>query len=126
MDTNILQEQYNNHYKNYLTERQFNHICKYWRIVNKLNKQLNNTNWSKREYDSWYDSEEVITKCINYNTNLHDTFLKLLGSMEYYDTEIKKYINKIGYELNDKTQDEILFNLLNNGSLQNGIELYII
>lgn len=125
MDTNILQEQYN-YYKNYLTERQFNHICKYWIIANNLNKQLNNTNWSKREYDSWYDSEEFITNCINYNTNLNDTFLKLLGKMEYYDTEIKKYINKIGYELNDKTQDENLFNLLNNGLLQNGIDLYII
>ena len=125
MDTNILQEQYN-YYKNYLTERQFNHICKYWIIANNLNKQLNNTNWSKLEYDSWYDSEEFITNCINYNTNLNDTFLKLLGKMEYYDTEIKKYINKIGYELNDKTQDENLFNLLNNGLLQNGIDLYII
>ena len=123
MDTNILQEQYINHYKNYLTERQFNHICKYWIIVNKLNKQMVNTNWSKLEYDSLYDSDDYVLKCIDYNANLHDKYLRLVGKIQYYDEEIKKYINRIGYELNDQSQDEKLFNLLNNGLLQNGIEL---
>ena len=123
MDTNILQEQYINHYKNYLTERQFNHICKYWIIVNKLNKQMVNTNWSKLEYDSLYDSDDYVLKCIDYNANLHYKYLRLVGKIQYYDEEIKKYIIRIGYELNDQSQDEKLFNLLNNGLLQNGIEL---
>lgn len=116
----------------YLTTIQYNKICKYWRIINKISYKLKNFDYSKYKYyavyldacsdDNEYNDEKF--KCIEHNKKIDncigtletlETLEALESQLDYYQKEYEKYIGTIGFELNDQTQDEILFNLLNNG-----------
>jgi len=103
-------------YNNYLTPVQYNKICKYWRYINKVSCKLENFDYSQYKYYHEYaDDEETITECINYNNEIYNYREKLKGKLIYYQKEYEKYINSIGFELINRTYDEILFNLLNDG-----------
>lgn len=104
---------------NYLNIHQYNKICKYWVIINKLNYKLSNFNKSKYTYCSEYSDEETILKYIENNNRIDNEYKEIKEKLDYYEKEYSNYINKIGFELNDKEQDEHLFNLLNNGILLN-------
>lgn len=105
----------NTELKNYLTVIQFNRICKYWRIFESLKYKFENFDNSK--YMDWdeYTDEETIIECIKNNKRVDYRYDHLMWKMEYYEREYVNYIKEIGFELGDAKQDEILFNLLNNG-----------
>jgi len=103
-------------FNNYLTAIQYNRICKYWKVFEKISYKLENFNYSNyRYYEEFSDDEETILECIEHNEKLDIYIQKLRGKLIYYQQEYEKYINYIGFELNDRTYDETLFNLLNNG-----------
>ncbi len=52
---------------------------------------------------------------VEHNKKLDNYIEKLRGKLNYHQQEYEKYINYIGFKLNDRTYDETLFNLLNNG-----------
>ena len=74
----------------YLNVRQYNTICKYWKNMEKYKSKIEKFGYSK---------------------------YRLKERSESYEQEYFNYVIKIGYELNDRTQDECLFNFLNNGIL---------
>ena len=93
-------------------------ICKYWRIIQKYKSKLENVNYSKyMSYEEFTDDEETITDCVEHNNRIFKCHEKLQGLLNYYEQQYAKYVNKIGYTFNDQTQNEHLFNLLNNGIL---------
>lgn len=102
---------------NYLTKIQYNKINKYWEIINKISYKLENFDYSKYMSYEYYsdDDEETIIECLKNNKKIDNYKEKLEGKFTYYQQEYEKYINSIGFELNDTTYDEHLFNLLNNG-----------
>ena len=103
-------------FNNYLTTIQYNKICKYWKVFEKISYKLENFNYSNyRYYEEFSDDEETILECIEHNGRLDIYIQKLRGKLIHYQQEYEKYINSIGFELNDRTYDETLFNLLNNG-----------
>jgi len=103
-------------FNNYLTTIQYNKICKYWKVFEKYSYKLDNFDYSKyRSYEEFSDDEETILECIEHNKKLDNYIEKLRGKLIYQQQEYEKYINHIGFKLNDRTYDEILFNLLNNG-----------
>lgn len=65
-------------------------------------------------YEEFTDDEETITKCIEHNNRINKHYEKLQEQLNYYEQEYENNVNKIGYKLNDYTQNEHLFNLLNN------------
>ncbi len=105
--------------KTYLNEKQYNMICKYWRIIEKYKSKLENFDYSSKymSYEESSDDEETIAKCVEYNKRIEKHYHKLQGRLNYYEQEYVIYIHNIGYKFNDKTQNEHLFNLLNNGIL---------
>lgn len=113
----------NNELSRYLSENQYNKICKYWNVVNNLNKKIkhferiNYKNYMDYEYSD--DDDEYKQICITNNQNIDNARENLTDELNYYEKEYVKYLNKIGLRLNDQTQNEHLFNLLNNGILLN-------
>ena len=99
----------------YLTIRQYNTICKYWKIIRKYKSKIDNFDYSKYKNYKYLDDEEIITKCIEHNNNLNQCYRQLQGRLTYFKQEYIIYVNKIGYKFNDHSQNEHLFNLLNNG-----------
>lgn len=112
--SNVMPPQFNK----FLNQRQYNTICKYLKIIDRLNKEKNILDQTSRykTYD-YLSGDDYILKCIDYNNQLDDQREELHDKLMYYEQEYNKYINKIGLELNDTTQDEHLFNLLNNNIL---------
>jgi hypothetical protein len=103
-------------FNNYLNPIQYNKICKYWRFINEISYKLENFDYSKYEsYQEYSDDEETISRCIERNNKLDRCLEKLKEKLNYYQQEYEKYINSIGFELGNRTYDEILFNLLNDG-----------
>jgi len=102
--------------KNYLTTIQYNKICKYWKVFEKISYKLDNINYSKyKSYEEFSDDEETILEYVEHNKKLDNYIEKLKGELIYHQQEYETYINSIGFKLNDITYDETLFNLLNNG-----------
>ena len=100
----------------YLTVKEYNNICKYWRLIEKYTQLLKNFDHSKyKKYENYLDDEEELLESIYYNKKLRNKWSMIEGKIKYYEEEYEKYVNKIGYKLSDQTQNEILFNLLNNG-----------
>ena len=100
----------------YLSVKQYNVICKYWRIIETYRSKLENFDYSKyTSYEEFTDDEETIAECIEHNNHISKRYEKLEGRLNYYEQEYVKYVNNIGYNFNDQTQNEHLFNLLNNG-----------
>lgn len=97
-------DQFAKKYDNYLTRHQLIKICKYRSILNKLKEKL-------QKFDL-FDKPEYEFSLTNYfdNKGKRDT---IIGKMQYYSDEYNKYINSIGLELNDTTQDKLLYELLN-------------
>ena len=102
----------------YLNIKQYNVICKYWRIIEKYKSKLDNFDYSKyMSYEEFTDDEETIAEHIEHNNRIDKRYEKLQSRFNYYEQEYVNYVNKIGYKFNDQTQNEHLFNLLNNGIL---------
>lgn len=102
----------------YLNVKEYNMICKYWRIIEKYKSKLENFDYSKyMSYEEFSDDEETISECVEHNKYISNRYKKLEGRLNYYEQEYVNYVKKIGYELNDRSQNENLFNLLNNGIL---------
>jgi hypothetical protein len=111
---NVMPPQFNK----FLNQRQYDTICKYFKIIERLNKEKKILDQTSRyqTYDYWSD-DDYILKCIDYNNRLNNQYKEIQDKLIYYEQEYNKYINKIGFKLNDTTQDEHLFNLLNNNIL---------
>lgn len=62
------------------------------------------------EYAVDIDEYEKIDSVSYENDNAN-----LKNKLKYYEEEYLHYVRQIGYELNDQSQNETLFNLLNNG-----------
>jgi hypothetical protein len=103
----------------YLNIKQYNAICKYWRIIEKYKSKIDNLHLylKYKDYNETSDDEEMIAECVEHNNRIDKHFEKLKGQLNYYEQEYANYVNKIGYTFNDQTQNEYLFNLLNNGIL---------
>ncbi len=102
-------------FDNYLTFNQYNKICKYWKIIEKISHKINQFKYVKYKTYDVYDDEEEILKCIKYNKKLDKYFEEQNGKLNYFQQEYEKYINSIGFKLNDRTYDESIFSLLNDG-----------
>ena len=97
----------------YLNIKQYNKICKYWRIIEKYKSKIENFDYSKYwSYEEYTDDEDSIIECIEHNKHITNRYKKLEGRLMYYESEYIKYINNLGYELNDRMQSEYLFNLI--------------
>ena len=139
----------------YLTVRQFNKICKYWKMIEKYTNKIEKFNYklSTCYYPIYYndfseneiylssdddDDDEPSTYSDGIYTyisksarnhreqekNRIDRYRdKIRGRLEMYEQEYHKYVKDLGYELNDPTQNEHLFNLLTNGILLDGVEI---
>lgn len=103
----------------YLNIKQYNAICKYWRIIEKYKSKIDNLHvcLKYKDYNEFSDDEEMLAECVKHNNRIDKRFEKLKGQLNYYEQEYANYVNKIGYTFNDQTQNECLFNLLNNGIL---------
>ena len=90
----------------YLSEKQYNYICRYWknieRMKNKLNRYVHAYPWWE---DGGTDDECEPDPC----------YERMYGEIQYLEEEYAKYVKQIGFEFNDRTQDETLFMLLNEG-----------
>jgi len=123
----------------HLTLFQYNKICKYWRCINKTSYKIKHFDYSKfdkytenmssvsylyketyDEYEAYADDaydlydDEILPDWIKY-CRARIALKKLKKRLIYYEQEYEKYIQSIGFELNDASYDERLFNLLNNG-----------
>jgi hypothetical protein len=104
--------------KTYLNAKQYNVICKYWRLIEKYKSKIENFDYSNYScYEEFTDDEETIAECVEHNNRISKRYEKLEGRLNYYEQEYENYVNNIGYKFNDQTQNEHLFNLLNNGIL---------
>ncbi len=110
-------------FKNYLDQNQYNKICKYWSFINKFSSKIEDFDYSKYIYtsslDSSDDEESIRTKIIKHGKIIDYQLEKLKGILKFYQQEYEKYINSIGFELNNRTYDEILFTFLNDGIILN-------
>ena len=104
-------------YNEYLTQIQYNKICKYWKFIDKFLHQLNNFDYENkyRRYDEFLDNEEIIYECIEHNKKLDNLQLEIKNWLKYYYEQYELYLVSIGIRLCDNAQDEVLFNLINNG-----------
>ena len=108
----------NNILSNYLSQIQYNKICKYWKIIEKYSYKVEHFNYNNyKSYEKYSDDEERSKECIENNKRIDDNLQKIKNKLNYYEQEYEKYINTIGFELNNRNYDEHLFNLLNNGMI---------
>lgn len=87
-----------------LTRIQYNKICKYWKVIDNISCKLSGFDYLQYCSSHYRQEQELSTYIEN-----------LKGKITYYEQEYEKYINSIGFVLNDRTYDEELFQLLNNG-----------
>jgi hypothetical protein len=99
----------------YLTVRQYNAICRYWRLIEMYKSKIAHIDYSRYSCYEESDDEDYIAECVRTNTRLDNYMEKLGGLLAYYEQAYVDYVDRIGYKFNDQTQDEHLFNLLNNG-----------
>ena len=112
---NIMNNNMNEALNNYLNPSQYNKICKYWKFMNDTLYKLEHVKYVYKDYQEYSDDEEHITRCTTYNRKVDRYHEKNRGMLNYYQQEYEKYINSIGFELGNRTYDEILFHLLNEG-----------
>ena len=100
-DLNDYIDNYAERYSYYVTRHQLIKICKYRVILNKLKQQLQCFEFTSTEFSfsSYFDNKKI-----------RDT---IIGKMQYYLNEYIEYLNTIGFELHDPTQDKMLYELLN-------------
>ena len=103
----------------FLSQIKYNKICKYWSIIENITYKLDNFNFKRYETDYKEEDDKEYIKGNAHNKKIDSYHEKLVCKLKYYKQEYEKYINKIGFELNDQTYDEYLFNLLNNGIVLN-------
>ena len=100
----------------YLTQKQYDSICKFWRLMNKCNSKLEDLySCEMKTYEEFTDDEETIAECVEHNNRITRWREKFQSRLQYYETEYATYVNKIGYQFNDRSQPERLFCLLNMG-----------
>ena len=80
-----------------------------------LNNLIENTNISNKKLETILLENYAGFENLILYEKLDIYIQKLRDKLIYYQQEYEKYINYIGFELNDRTYDETLFNLLNNG-----------
>lgn len=114
---NIRNIRMNSTLNKYLNLNQYNAIRKYWRLIEKYKLKLENFNSNHMSYEEFTDDEETIAECVEHNNRMSNRYEKIQGLLNYYEQEYVNYVNRIGYKFNDQTQNEDLFNLLNNGIL---------
>ncbi len=106
----------------YLDMKQYNTIRKYWRIIKKYELKIDNA-YTRYDAVAYYelesDDEDQNNEIYKHNERIDELIYTLKGKLDYYEKEYTNYVNKIGYKFNDQTQDEQLFNLLNNGIMIN-------
>jgi hypothetical protein len=102
--------------------KQYNTIRKYWRIIKKYELKIDNA-YTRYDAVAYYelesDDEDQNNEIYKHNERIDELIYTLKGKLDYYEKEYTNYVNKIGYKFNDQTQDEQLFNLLNNGIMIN-------
>lgn len=103
----------------FLTEKQYNHICRYWKIYNDLTEKINSFNYDelKWDYDEAYDSDYFVEECLKENKKIQEEYKRLINQRKFYDIEYAKYVTKIGLCLYNNDHPTILFNFLNVGSI---------
>ncbi len=109
----------------FMSERQYRKICKYWNTIDDLKRklekfmskgfQLSYLNCDDDYSDCEYLSEEEITRENQIREERMNYFVMLKEQIHYYEQEYEKYVGEIGYEFLDRTQPEVLFKLLNDG-----------
>lgn len=99
----------------FLTERQYQRICRYWNMLETL-KAKSERKPNLLPYDEYMD-EETIEKHLLHNKRLSEIHTNTLGKVLYFEQEYEAYVHSLGFSLNDGSQDEALFQLLNNGIL---------
>jgi len=102
----------------YLTMRQYRTIIKYWKIIENVKKHIEKLNLP--EYCNSDNSIANINYYYNPFSDDRDSIISgihYIGTLDYFEKEYIQYIHKIGYKLSDQSQDECLFQLLNNGLL---------
>ena len=107
----------------YLTEKQYNKICKYWRIINKYEDKVEKSTirYDFLTYEQYSDSEDegnisYKEHCDNHNATVCSKHTALINKLTYFNDEYDKYItNKLHYKFHDDAYPERLFQLLNNG-----------
>jgi hypothetical protein len=102
----------------HLTTTQYNKICKYWRQIEKIQLKIKEFDYSRIK-DSILDWNSSDTDDEEEEEEEEDEATKelcqLIHNVYYLEREYETYITKIGFELNDRSYDEGLFNILNNG-----------
>lgn len=102
----------------YLTVQQYDKIRKYWKIIKKLSYKVERFEYVRENYMTYEehsDDEDTIYEPIIQNRHVDNYYETLRGQLKYFEEEYANYVNKIGFQFNDRLQDECLFNLLNNG-----------
>ena len=105
---------------NYFNLKQYNTILKYWSIIESLKNKVekfNNlhNNYTMYAYSDYHYEKEDIDRSYTMRFKLENYYDNLMGKLQYFEEEYKKYVFNIEYELNNQNYDETLFNLLNNG-----------
>jgi uncharacterized FAD-dependent dehydrogenase len=104
----------------YLTATEFNKIIKYWKYIEKLTAKIEGFNYSiYQNYEDFSDDDETIESVKRHNNRLDVIIENLRGKLRNYERSYEDYVKRLGYKLNDRSQDEVLFNLLNNGIIIN-------
>ena len=107
----------------YLTERQYRHICRYWRIFNiKLGKiraihVVTNLLYSHKR-EPIYTTEYTDIRPAEISAHITKMLREQEGycsQLRYFEKEYEIFLTTNGFNLVDTSQLEILFNLLNNG-----------
>ncbi len=117
---------------NYLSQSQYNRILKYWKLIGDTSDKLEQ--YEDYDYNIYiYDTAKhcgrsgmnkyndmTLGQALGLRHNrkqINKELYRLRGLLAYYQQEYEKYIKTIGYTLDDRTYDEKLFNILNNGIL---------
>jgi hypothetical protein len=104
------------HYQPYLTEKQYHKICKYWKKINHLQFKIEHFDFSEMDYcENSEEDEEIIRECENKNAAISAKINLLRSKLFFLQEEYVNYIDKIGMCLLDRSQNEILFQLINDG-----------
>lgn len=99
-----------------MNPKQIQKISRYWEIIDKLQYKIAHYNWSK--FKTFEEISEIDKTVYNFETYQHYTMHEyelLNAKLDYFEEEYAKYIHKLGYQLKDKSQNEQLYQLLNNG-----------
>jgi hypothetical protein len=89
--------------------------------MNRFKNNQDNFDWSgyidlnKVTLEDFDDTD--LNKFKDINKIYETRFERIQTDLEYYQEQYSKIINKFGFSLNDTSQEEILFNFINKGSI---------